>query len=311
MPRRSSTSAAPVLLTGVPRSGTTWVGRVLTADSSVFELYEPFNPEGRDPVLLRNPARYLDADAPLVISEGLRRAVQRMLALHLEVPRHIDIRRPRRLVRDLAQVPPLLVAKARASTVVVKDPTAAHLAAWLHSEFGMRPVVLVRHPCGIAAGHLRMGWSGVRGFLERPGWAAQLTPDDRDYLRCHADDAEGDPVLSAALAWRVTNGLLNRAREAIPSTLVVRYEDLVADPTTQFRAVATELGLGWGQANVAILADLRGPALDEAALGTAPHVLNRDPVATASSWRKRLSDRDIERVFEHAGPLVADLGYGP
>ena len=304
-------SIRPVFLTGVPRSGTTWVGRVLFADPSVFEVYEPFNPAGRDHVLLRHPARHLDDQAPLVVSEELRRAVGRMLSLRLDPPAGLEWRRPRRLLADLGQVPPLLAAKARGATVVMKDPTAGHLTGWLHREFGVRPAVLVRHPCGNAAGHLRMGWSGVSAFLQRPGWASQLRPGDHRYLEAHGTGAKGDPVLSAALEWRATNGMLLGLRDTIPELVVVRYEDLASDPARRFPRLAADLGLPWGRANAATLEQLRGPALDQSALGAAPHVLNRDPAATASSWRDRLRPSDVERVLEHAGPLAAELGYGP
>lgn len=299
----------PLLLTGVARSGTTWVGRVLTADPAVYEFYEPFNPGSREPLLLRYPARHLDADAPVVISADLRRAVDDMLALRIRLPRRVEGREARRLFRDLGDVPRLLAAKARGAALVVKDPTAAYLTAWLHQDFGVRPLVLVRHPCGNAAGHLRVGWSGVRGFLDRPGRAAQLRPEDRDYLARHGADAKGDPVLSAALAWRATNGMLLGLRETIPGLVVVRYEDLAADPETRFPSLASDVGLPWGSANVATLNELRGPALNQSALGSTPHVLNRDPVAAASSWRDRLSEADIDRVLHHAGPLAEELGY--
>lgn len=308
-----STSPKPtrLLLTGVPRSGTTWVGRVLTADPSVVELYEPFNPGQRGKTLLRYPARYLDPQSPVVVSDELRLAVERMLALRLGPPDTLDLRRPRRLLRDLGEVPGLLVAKARNPMIFLKDPTANYLTAWLHREFGVRPVVLVRHPCGIAAGFLRVGWSGVRDFLDRPGRAAQLRPEDRDYLDVHGAQAKGDPVLSAALSWRATIGMLLQLRETIPEMVVVRYEDLAADPKDRFPDLATQLGLPWGRHNSEILGAMQGPALSQEALGSSPHVMNRDPAATAASWRQRLSEADIERVLSHAGPLAEELGYGP
>ncbi len=39
----ASTRAAPVLLTGAHRSGTTWVGTTLAADEQILYLPEPFN----------------------------------------------------------------------------------------------------------------------------------------------------------------------------------------------------------------------------------------------------------------------------
>ncbi len=195
--------------------------------------------------------------------------------------------------------------------MVIKNPTTGHLAAWLHWDFGVRPVALVRHPCGNVAGYVRMGWSGVSDVLARPGWAAQLTPDDREYVERHGTDVKDDPVLSAALEWRAINGMLLALRETIPELVVTRYEDLAGDPEKRFPALANQLGLRWAKANTATLAELRGPVLDQVALGSTQHDLNRDPVTAAWSWQNRLSQTDVDRVLEHAGPLVGELGYGP
>lgn len=303
-------SGAALFLTGLPRSGTTWVGRVLTADPHVFRIDEPFNPKTRQWLPIDYPSRYLEPDVPLVIPAALRRAVDGMLNLRFRVPRQPELRNRRQLVRDLGALSRFVEAKARRSTVVVKDPTANFLAAWLHDEFGARPVVLVRHPCGNAAGYLRMGWSGLP-YLERPGPAAQFRPSDRTYVEPYRHAVAGDPILSAALDWRLTNGMLLGWRERVPDLVVVRYEELADDPATSFPSLAGRLGLPWGRHNEVTLDELRGAAVDHAALGSKLHVMNREPRAAAWSWRDRLAKDQIDAVLEHAGPLAAELGYGP
>jgi hypothetical protein len=281
---------------------------VLTAHRLVFRIDEPFNPRTRQWLPLDYPARHLDPQAPVVVADALRRSVARMLALRLAVPKGFDARTPKAILRDVRGVSRLLEAKLRQATLVVKDPTANFLTSWLHREFRMRPVVLVRHPCGNAAGYLRMGWSGM-AHLDRPGAAAQLRPEDRDYIEPYRAALAGDPVLSAALDWRVTNAMLLGLRDSIPDMVVVRYEDLADDPGGRFPALARQLGLPWGPSSVATLDELQGEALDQAELGGRQHVMKRDPRAAAWSWRDRLSQSQIDEVMRHAGPLAAEVGY--
>ena len=40
----SNSTIKPVLVTGAPRSGTTWVGRMLTIGPELYYVHEPFNP---------------------------------------------------------------------------------------------------------------------------------------------------------------------------------------------------------------------------------------------------------------------------
>ncbi len=155
-----------------------------------------------------------------------------------------------------------------------------------------------------------MGWSGMK-LLDRPGPVSQLRTEDRAYLEAFRHQLSGDSVLSAALDWRVTNGMLLELRKSVPELVVVRYEDLASEPETRFPALAEELGLAWGDANEAVLKDLQGTAVSQSELGSTLHVMKRDPKAAASSWRERLTEEEIQKVFEHVGPLAEDLGYRP
>ena len=75
----ASSRAAPVLLTGAHRSGTTWVGSTLAADEQILYLPEPFNLDHLYPGLrgARFPCWFMRIDADN--EEAYRDDIARML----------------------------------------------------------------------------------------------------------------------------------------------------------------------------------------------------------------------------------------
>ena len=54
----------PILVTGAPRSGTTWVGRMLTLAPGVGYIHEPFNPTTDAGISGRPVARFFEYVTP-------------------------------------------------------------------------------------------------------------------------------------------------------------------------------------------------------------------------------------------------------
>ena len=144
----------PFLITGCPRSGTTWVGSTVGASPDVFYVYEPFNDDAPHHLALPERHMYLDEELgrrwvkPVrsLVELGTRRG--RMRASMRGVLRGPRVR------TDLAATLALsaLLRKPddylRARRVCFKDPLAFFAAEWLNATFGMQVVVMLRHPAG-------------------------------------------------------------------------------------------------------------------------------------------------------------------
>ena len=148
---------SPILVTGAPRSGSTWLGNVLTLAPNVGFVHEPFNqrnskgrcradfPHFFVHVTDANEARYL---------EPMRDTLAWHYSLGAElcaIPTRRKPRAPRalaRLVRDYAYFERMRRDGAR---VVLKDPIALFSADWIARRFGARVVVIIRHPAAFVA----------------------------------------------------------------------------------------------------------------------------------------------------------------
>src|SRR6185437_11687325 len=133
----------PILVTGAHRSGTTWVGRVLAASTNpaLGYLWEPFNPRHRPGTFPVRFPRYFE----YLCAENGRPYVEPMSAALA--------------FRD----------RPGGAAALVKDPIALFSSEWLAATFGMRVVVMIRHPAAFAVSIRRRNWRHRFGdFLDQP-----------------------------------------------------------------------------------------------------------------------------------------------
>jgi hypothetical protein len=205
-------SAAPILVTGSHRSGSTWVGRILASAPSTVYVHEPFHREAPG----TGDARF-DCWFPYVCAENeepYRAIIQDVLA-------HTD--RP-----------------------VIKDPLAVFSAPWLADRFRTQNVVLIRHPAGFAASLKDKGWTHPFGdFLRQPLLMAHhLEPFAGEIMRVSRQPP--DIVDQAALLWRIIYTVVAQFRRDFPGWTYLRHEDLQRDPPAGFRSLFEHLGLSYG-----------------------------------------------------------------
>ena len=148
----------PILVTGAPRSGTTWIGKMIAASPIIGYINEPFG-------LLRHsgicgiPHRYWYPYISRHNEELFFQPVNKMLAYEFNWSSAIrGIRKPRdirRTVTDWNSLKKLRTANTRA---LIKDPNAIFCAEWLAKAFDMNVVIVVRHPGAVASSLKQLGW---------------------------------------------------------------------------------------------------------------------------------------------------------
>jgi len=152
----------PLLVTGMPRSGTTWLARLLaSARGTALTGREPMNPRGRQYAL----AGTLSGWARLTtLSRKQEAALSRAYAG----------RTPWVYSRYGHRQWAALVPRTR---IVVKDPFAMLSIPAIHRVTTAQPVLIYRHPGAVLTSYQRMGWAPdveelrpiVAEFIERHG----------------------------------------------------------------------------------------------------------------------------------------------
>jgi hypothetical protein len=303
-----STAARPgpdILVTGLHRSGTTFVGDVLRR-AGLFQIFEPMNRDygsvladrwkpypdtttrdGRPyrevaDALVRDRIRWKPA---LQTRDPLARLAGRALGLHR---------------RALAYQLGWLADQVRPRRRLFKDPDLAFFADDLERRHGFQVVVLVRHPCAFYASVKRLGWRfPLDELLEQDalvrrhlaGFAEHLAPRPRSFAE------------EAAILWLFVHGVLRDFLAANPRLVLVRHEDLAERPLPVFRSLFERLGLELAPAIEARIARATA-GRRAAARADRAHDLVRDARVLATSWARELERGEIKQIREIVEPVL-------
>jgi hypothetical protein len=182
--------------------------------------------------------------------------------------------------------PPALADFVRFRRFVVKFVTANASIDWLTETFGVRSILLVRHPCAVVASQMRWG-SWTTPDRDRAVTPA-LLEDFPALRRAHAAAGTHEEIL--ALSWLAGTLPPLRAPDANRKWLTVFYEDLVLDPAGTIRTIFDWLG--------------EQPPKPVEELHGRPSAMVKGSVQGIDAWRHQLDAGQQRRILR----MVADAG---
>lgn len=237
-----------IFVTGTPRSGTTFVGKVLSLPLEVDYIHEPFNPQVGMPGILdwyRYVRPTLDSEEMQEYHALVKRIFSYDLKLKGEVPEG-DPWLKKTAKAIVGSRGPFYLRRAKLNpfhrAAVIKDPIGSLLSEYLYLHFGAKPVIVIKHPTSFIASLKRVNW-----------WPNPSRLNDQPYLieDYFADDADfatkewSDPVLGAAAFWRAIHKMLLAQAAKYPDWQVVTHEQLSQEPISTFQDLYRALELPW------------------------------------------------------------------
>lgn len=302
---------SPILVTGAPRSGSTWLGNVLSLAPDVGFVHEPFNqgcsqglcraafPHSFVHVTEANEARYLE---PMRDTLAWRFSPGAELRA---IPTRSEPQPPRalaRLVRDYAYFEQMRRKRAR---MVIKDPIALFSADWIARRFGAKVAVIIRHPAAFVASMRAAGFvMNFEAFRRQPSLMAGRLAPFADEIRAAAPHPS--PSIEAnTLLWRILHHHIDLLRAEHPDWIFVRHEDLSHDPMGRFPPLFAALGLPFTAEVEAGLAQFTRdrPALGRFSIFGTRRRTMRSSEASTHAFRERLAPDEIATIRRLAAPL--------
>lgn len=264
----------PILVTGMPRSGTTWVARLLAGAPQVaLTGREPMNARGRQYALggtlsgwerLTSPSRRQ--------SLALRTAYAGWNPLVYS-----------RYGRDQWTAPMPWVR------LVVKDPFALLSLTTVHRLTGAAAVVVYRHPGAALASYRRMGWSAdipelapIVQSLLKSGPLPGVSPPPTGRV---------DEVAAMGWFWSALYGIARHDLAHTPGAVLVSHAELAGGGAVAEQKLFEHLGLRWPPSGQSIGGTGR-VTVDQEAL----HNFDRPPGAVAEEWRQSLTTQEIAQI---------------
>ena len=295
-----------ILVTGMSRSGTTWIGRVLAARPELAYLHEPTNIDcawHAWNVGLPHQFMYLDG----ANAAPYRARFERLLSLRPIWSSLFRTRaNPMRVRKMLEQAALLGNARTEGRRPLLKDPLAVFSSDWLARELGLEVVVAVRHPAAVASSRRKLGWRfDFEHLVRQPALIELLPPSYRTELEAIARDTSRDILDESAMLWKLVYWFVQERLRAHERHIMVRHEDLCLDPAGQFESLFGRIGLPFDRA----VADI----VDEHSASTSSEPPSRTEVRRKSAdlvdrWRDELGPDEVARIRDRVGD-VANLFY--
>ena len=280
----------PILVTGVPRSGTTWLARLLAhADGTALAGREPMNPRGKQYALGGTLDGWTRLTDPTPRQRRLLRAAYR--GWNPMVYSKFGTRQ---------WAGPLPWTR-----VVVKDPYALLSMPAVAAATGATPVLVYRHPGAILASYRRVGWQ------PRYDEVAAIAADARDEqtqalgLELPAGPVGNEPVTARDMGafWSVLHELA-LADAASSGAVVVSHAELASGGEHAGRALADRLGLRW---SAAMAAELTKESSRASVSAARLHNFDRAPAAVAEEWRTKLEDGETDTIEQVSAGTFAKV----
>lgn len=276
----------PILITGSPRSGTTWLTEIVASQSRGVMVDEPL-------YLSKPHVQAAGFSWRTCIQPGERRIPAERLFEGIFSGSAIS---PREILGNT------IVHVLRSRRLVVKSVRAMRLLGWLSEVFpSVRVVVLARHPCAVVSSQMRHehfpSISEVADFDRE--YVAALLPHLLSWV-----DSLSSEVEYRALTWALDQHAYLTLEGDSPQWSRLFYENLVEEGWPAVKRGVSHVGITLKDPS----SDLMRRNSREAKGFSADHSsasVNRRLVI----WQDRLSSRQVERILSVV-KQVGISGYG-
>ena len=260
----------PIVISGIPRSGSSWVGRVLSQASNTQYIHEPDNEKKKIiPLLLKkNVHRFPAFEGGMKDSFYYLLWKKSLLGGYSNFSKLVTlIFKPKSnyenyikykcnnhfndiysiadslLLSILGKIIHISLFWKRAKRrVIVKSVHSVLSIDWLMNTFNIRLVVLVRHPANVIASYLKMNMSDADREVKVPEIGQNHI---KEYImeRNLRDDKLGRMAIQVCSFYKYIELMTNKHSQI----KLIKHEDLCQDPVGKFKDLFSYLNLNWSK----------------------------------------------------------------
>jgi hypothetical protein len=298
----------PILVTGAHRTGTTWVGKMLTAGGETAYISEPLNILHR-PGVLRTPTEhwytYICEGNQSDYLPGLRETLDFRYHTWSEIKSLRSVKDTVRILRDWST---FQKGRIRHSRPLLKDPFAVFSALWFENTFDSQVVITVRHPAAFVSSLKRLKWSfDFNHLLSQPLLMRDWLEPYRDEMTAISTIPE-DIIAQSSLLWRMIYQVVAKFQKVKPQFMVIRHEDLSINPINGFRELYKNLNLTFSLRTENAILNASNPNNPSEISKTGIYSVHLDSRNNLDNWKHRLNEGEITRIRELTQD-VASLFY--
>ena len=234
----SSSKKQAILVTGSHRSGTTWIGKVISQSLNSAYIHEPFNPINKSPYF--NPGLFDKwfTEANTVNYEIIKEAFTDVMSYKTHGMKFFfsdpSYQNAKYAIKAYYQAKKW---KRRGSRILFKDPIALMSIESLCKMLDMSVIGVFRHPAAFVSSSLLKKWDfDFSNFLSQPSLIEGKLANFK--IAIENANNSNDQILRAATLWVCLNSVLfDESRKNPTSILTVKHEDISLEPMKYFQRI--------------------------------------------------------------------------
>ncbi|WP_298262451.1 sulfotransferase [uncultured Lutibacter sp.] len=302
-----STKYKNIVVTGSHRSGSTWIGKVISTNKKVDVIMEPFNLNLNKVERLKRPKLnhwFLKIDKNSLNNDitNAQKLINYYINFKLTTfPFHcFKTYENHSFIQSFIK----RLKKSLRPVKMFKDPIALFSIPWLAKEFDMLPIVIIRHPAAFALSIKEKNWwFDFDNLLNQPHFfEGELAHLKEEVTAYKSSKKKEDIITNAALIWKVIYTQVAYYQSIYPQWLYVKHEALSLNPVVEFQKIFDYIGL---ELNSKTVDYIKKSTQSKEELEHA-----RNSKENAYKWENKLSNQEIEKVLCITKP-VYELFYKP
>ena len=313
--RKASLSLGAIF--GASRSGTTWLGTLISSHPDVAYRFEPFHRLAKIQPDIERSLKILRS--PQLSSEHRSQIYHSLLPAYPEIEKppffhknyQIPLNWGRGAIWPLSRRNPLAsqifrrlytpnTASAAPPTLIFKQVEMVDVVAGLLEKLGVPVVYLMRHPCAVV-------WSRIQGQQNALMPTVRAQKLDNILRDCFPELAEQyagkleTPAEKEAMLWRIDVESVLSACSNSPKGLPIFYEDLVANTLPVVEKALEHFGLSLSQETVSFIEDSTQNTSNlrqkRGEIGINPYFsVFRNSQAVCDKWKDEMPAEERSRV---------------
>lgn len=268
-----------VLVTGSHRSGSTWLGHMMSIPKDVDYIHEPFNPGLPQNKEYSFPFGNTFEYFPTADGKNT------------EVDKYFD---------ELLQGQLRKSKGSESSTIIIKDPIAFMSAEWWAKNYDTKNIVLIRHPAAFVASLKIKNWSfDFNNYRDQTKLLNEVLFPFKDEIISFADNPRGI-IDQGILLWNIFYYRTKIYELYNKEWKYVRHEDLSMRPFQEIHKLYEFCGLEWNdEINQKIEENVNPEKVEE---------FKRNAKENVYSWMERLTPEEIAKIRKGTAN-IASLYY--
>lgn len=298
-------TANHILVTGIPRCGSTFTGKIMSLSPQLSYIQEPFNPNyglvGADihfPTIdTQNPQdKYVALLNDFFSFKAKYRKNYSNDNILRKVAKSVFGTRAHKSYRKANRL------QGPKSGLLIKDPDAALLSEQMYLEHDCNVLILVRHPGAVFASFNRLGGAIDVSDIIPENFFNNLNMSNNTEVLKKVDKSMPEQV---GLLWVYIYENLNAYFKKYDDWLMLLHEDISINPIPSFKKIFTWAEMDFSERierKITALTNANNPIM---ARQNKMHDLSRNSASLADYWKKTVSSEDISVLKKITKPTLS------